>query len=92
MMGMAPASLSLMEAADPALDAQAQRIAEALGRRVMENGLTYDEGMRLMLAVMTGKTTVSGGTITFRDNADTKNRVTATMTGRNRTSVTLDAD
>ena len=58
----------------------------------VENSLSLRDTMRLMLAVMTGKSTVSGNTITFRDNADSKNRVTATMSGRNRTAVTLDAD
>lgn len=57
----------------------------------VEGSLSMRDALRLMLAVMTGKTTVSGNTITFRDNADTKDRVTATMSGRNRTNVDLDA-
>lgn len=59
---------------------------------VLENTLTAEQMMRLMLSVLTGKSN-GGGTasIKFRDNADTKNRITATVDGDgNRTIVALD--
>jgi hypothetical protein len=41
--------------------------------------------------VAAGQTTIDGSTVAFRDQADTKDRVTATMTGSERTTVALDA-
>jgi len=57
----------------------------------VEGALTYDEAIRIMLAESAGKVSVSGATVTFRDRADTKDRITATTdsTGQ-RTSVTVD--
>lgn len=57
---------------------------------VIESGLTAAEVLRLILAVQAGKTDITGSTVTFRDVADTKDRVTATMTGSERTAITLD--
>lgn len=57
---------------------------------VIESGLTAAEILRLIAAVQFGKSDISGSTITFRDVGDTKNRVSATMTGSERTSITLD--
>lgn len=63
--------------------------------KVVESGLTAEELMRIVTAFASGKTGIvdlGGGvaTVTFRDVADTKNRITGTMTGSERTAVTLD--
>jgi hypothetical protein len=59
----------------------------------VENGLSGADVMRILLAAMAGK--VSGAattTINIRDNADTKNRIVATVDADgNRSAVTLDA-
>lgn len=62
---------------------------------LVENGLTVKEALRLLLAVAVGKTDIdtSGPVVVkFRDTADTVDRVTATMTGSERTTVVLDPD
>lgn len=57
----------------------------------MEGSLTYQQAQRIMLAESAGKVSVSGTTVTFRDQADTKNRITATVDSNGqRTSVTTD--
>lgn len=60
---------------------------------VIEGSLTLQDVLRLLLSAETGK--ASGGgttTVVFRDNADSKDRITATVdTDGNRTAVTLDA-
>jgi hypothetical protein len=50
--------------------------------------------LKLMLSALTGKSDGGGtSTVTFRDLADSKDRITATVTGAgNRTAVTRDAD
>jgi hypothetical protein len=57
---------------------------------VLETGMTMEGAMRIMLAVMAGKSSVEGSTITFRDSTDTVDRVTATMDGDKRTNIDLD--
>jgi hypothetical protein len=62
---------------------------------LVEPGITMEETLRILLAVAAGKTTITdlgGGSasVVFRDTGDTKNRVSAGMTGSERTSVTLD--
>jgi hypothetical protein len=57
---------------------------------VIESGYTAEEILRILLAVAAGKTTISGSDVAFRDVADTKDRVAASMTGSERTTVTLD--
>lgn len=63
---------------------------------LIENGVTLKEALRLLLAVAVGKTDIDTSgpnpVVTFRDTADTKNRVTATMSGSERASITLDPD
>ena len=63
---------------------------------LVENGVTLKEALRLLLAVAVGKTDIdtSGASpvVTFRDVNDTENRVTATMTGSERTSVVVNPD
>ena len=63
----------------------------------LEAGLSAADFMRLLVAVAAGKTTVvdlgsQQATVTFRNLADTKDRVIADMNGSERTSVTLDLD
>lgn len=60
---------------------------------VIEGSLTLKDVLRLILAAETGKSTGGGTTsVAFRDNADTKNRIAATVNSNgNRTAVTLDA-
>lgn len=66
-------------------------VADAIWGAVCEAGLTYEQCLRLINAVLHGKTDITGSVVTFRDVADTKDRVVATMTGSERTSVTRDA-
>lgn len=56
----------------------------------IEGTYTAAEIMRIVLSVLAGKTNIDGTTVTFRDINDTKDRVTAEMTGSERTSITLD--
>jgi hypothetical protein len=59
----------------------------------VENGLAPAEVLRILLAVAAGKTDIAGSgptIVTFRDTADTKNRVRASMTGSERDAVTID--
>lgn len=60
---------------------------------VIESGYTAAEILRLLASVMAGKSSGGGGaTVTFRDAADSKNRITATVDANgNRTAITLDA-
>ncbi len=59
---------------------------------VVEGTLTMRQVLRIVLAAVAGKSAGGGtGTITFRDVADTKNRISATVdANRNRTAVTRD--
>jgi hypothetical protein len=57
---------------------------------IVEGTLTAEDAIRLLLAVAVGKSD-SANPVTFRDQADTKDRVSATMTGSDRTTVVLDA-
>ena len=62
---------------------------------IIEGSRTAQEVLRILLAVAAGRTTVTdlgGGSaeVVFRDQANTKNRVFANLTGSQRTSVTLD--
>lgn len=72
-------------------------IADAVWAQVdIETGYNGKEAIRLLLAVLAGKTDIidlGGGAaaVKFRDINDTKDRVTATMAGSERTSTTLDA-
>lgn len=57
----------------------------------IEGSMTYQEAQRVMLAESAGKVVVSGATVTFRDQADSKDRITATVDDNGqRTSVTVD--
>ena len=57
----------------------------------LEGAETYDQTLRIMRAAVAGKASQSGTTETFRDAADTKDRITATVDeDGQRTSVTTD--
>lgn len=56
----------------------------------IDGAVTLKEALAIMLSVMAGKSSVSGNTVAFRDAQDSKDRVTATMTGSERTTVVLD--
>ena len=61
--------------------------------RTVDGSLTAEQVMRLLLSVLAGKSNGGGSsTIHFRDSADSKNRISATVdTDGNRTAITLDA-
>lgn len=65
---------------------------DAVHDEVIEGTLTERQILRILLAALAGESGGGGtGTITFRDNADTKNRISAAVdANRNRTAVTLD--
>lgn len=70
-------------------------VGDAVWKALCEGALTYEDVMRILLAVAAGKTTITdlgGGDaeVVFRDQADTKDRVFAEMTGSERTNVVLD--
>lgn len=60
---------------------------------VIESGYSAADILRLLAAVAAGKTNIDSGaetTVTFRNLADSKDRVSAEMEGSERVSVTLD--
>ena len=66
---------------------------DAVIDEVVEGSITVRQALRLILSVAAGKSAGGGGsTITFRDMADSKNRISATVDANgNRTAVTRDA-
>lgn len=77
----------------PFTELSPQSLASAVWAQALEAGYTAEEMMRVMAAAMAGEVSGAGTTtITIRDIADTKARITATVDGTgNRTAVTLDA-
>ena len=77
-----------IDAASLAADA-----VDELWDEVLEGSLTGRQVMRLLLSALAGKLAgAATTTITIRDNADSKNRISATVdSSGNRTAVTLDA-
>ena len=71
-----------------------EQIAAAVLAASVETGATVAESLRLSNAVLGGKVSGAGtGTETFRDIADTVDRVVATVdSSGNRTAITLDLD
>ena len=56
------------------------------------DGKTFEQCLKIVTAVLAGKCSVSGPTVTFRDMADSANRVVATTDeDGQRTAVTLSA-
>lgn len=78
----------------PFTELSPQSLADAVWNRVLEAGFTAQELMQILSAVAAGKTDIdtSGAdpVVTFRDLGDTADRVTATMTGSERTTVVTD--
>jgi hypothetical protein len=94
-----PADESLIIAATNSLASaiaalpNAAAIASAVMASVVETGLSLVQYCRLSASALFGKASGMGGsTATFRDMADTKNRITATVdTSGDRTAIALDA-
>jgi hypothetical protein len=71
--------------------ADIQDFKDAVFNEVVEPTETFREQMRLIRAEAAGKVAVTGNTVTFRDAADTKNRINAnTDDSGQRTSITTD--
>jgi hypothetical protein len=64
-------------------------IVNAIKAAVVEGSLTWNQVLQVLLAGVAGKSTVSGN---YRDQADTKNRIAATVSDSHRTAVTLNVD
>ena len=73
-------------------DALAADAVDEILDEAVEGSLTLRQVLRIVLAALAGKSTGGGsGTINFRDQADSKNRITATVdVNRNRTGMTVD--
>ena len=72
-----------------------QNTASEIWHYMLENDLDAEEVMRILLSVAAGKSSITdlgGGnaTVAFRDQGDTKDRVSASMTNAERTSTTVD--
>lgn len=69
-----------------------ESLARAVWSEVIEHGYTAEQLVRLLTAMAAGKSSGFGtATATFRDLADSKARLTATLDGSgNRTAVTVD--
>jgi hypothetical protein len=70
-------------------------LAQAVWAEIIEAGYSSSDVLRLLSSIAAGKTNIvdNGGgsaTVTFRDLADTKDRVDADMVGSERHSVALD--
>lgn len=70
-------------------------IGEAVWQSIAETGYTYQEAIKILLAIAAGKTTIvdlGGGaaTVTFRNLGDDLDRVVADMTNSERDSLTYD--
>lgn len=64
--------------------------ASALWSKTIENGISAEGVFRILLAVAAGRTDIAGNVVTFRDQANTKDRITATMSGSERSNVVND--
>ena len=73
-------------------DALAADAVDEIWDEVLEGSLTGRQIVRIMLAALAGKSSGGGSsTIKFRDAADTKDRISATVdVNRNRTATTVD--
>lgn len=59
---------------------------------IMEGSITYQDSMRIQHAVLAGVTDIVANIVKFKGVNGTTDRVTATMTGSERTSIVLDPD
>ena len=70
-----------------------QDIKDLVFDEVVEGTETFKQQVRLMRAEAAGKVSVSGSTVSFRDAADSKDRIVATVDDQGqRTSITTDAN
>ena len=87
-------NLSLAGDVTPFTPLSPENLANAVWRQVLESGFTAEQLMRLLAAVAAGNTDIDTSgpdpIVTFRDLNDTKDRIVATMTGSERTTVTKD--
>lgn len=65
-------------------------VGDAVWQYLAEGNYSAVEILRVLAAVMAGKTTIDGTEVTFRDLNDVADRVVAVMTGSARTTITLD--
>lgn len=66
-------------------------IVDALFAKVVENGETFEQQLKLIRAEAAGKLSVTGNTVSFRDAADSKDRIVATVDDEGqRTAITTD--
>jgi hypothetical protein len=68
-------------------------IANAVWQKVLEGTLTAEQIQRILFAVAKGKTVIDDGppvVVHFRDHADAKDRVVATMDGSERVGIAVD--
>ena len=73
--------------------ADIDNIVNALFSRIIENGETFEQQLRLIRAEAAGHLTVSGNQVGIRDAANTKDRITATTDSNGqRLVVTTDPD
>ena len=68
---------------------------EAVWQHALEGSLSAEDALRLMLAVLAGRTRITStgegqAQVAFRDTLDTKDRLTADMVESERVNVTLD--
>lgn len=84
----------LAGSSSPFTELSPQSLAESVMTAIVESGLSVREVMQVILAANGGRVEdADTGTIRFRDAADTKDRITATVDASgNRTVVTLDTD
>ena len=89
-------NLALSGDITPFTELSPQNLAAAVWAAVLEAGYSAGDLMRVLAAVAAGKTDIdtSGANpiVKFRDVNDTTDRVTATMTGSERTTVVIDPD
>jgi hypothetical protein len=88
-------NLSLSGDITPFTELSPQNLAAAVWGSIIEAGYSAEDLLKILAAVAAGKsdiTDLGGGsaTVVFRDVNDTADRVTATMTGSERTTVVID--
>lgn len=65
-------------------------VADAVWKALAEGNFTYAQCLQLVAAAVAAKTSDSG--LTFRDLSDTKDRISGTVTGSDRTAVVYELD
>jgi hypothetical protein len=78
----------------PYTDLSPESLALAVMGSTVESGMTLQQAINILTSVAAGKTTITDlgsgtATVVFRDTNDSKDRVTASMTGSSRSSVTI---